>query len=80
MELRLGNRGMIDFKCGIFSLPLACRLCFKISLNKRFATIIADSPEYGEETNNHIRNCQVNKQKVHSCSHTFIFKHDETDK
>ena len=47
---------------------------------KRFATIITDSPKYGEETNNHIRNCQVNKQKVHSCSHTFIFKHDETDK
>ena len=76
MELRLGNRGMIDFKCDIFTLPLAC---FKISLNKRFFTIITDSPEYGEETNNHIRNCQVNKQKVHSCSHTFIFKHNETD-
>lgn len=46
---------------------------------KRFATIITDSPKYGEETNNHIRNCQVNKQKVHSCSHTFIFKYNETD-
>ena len=79
IELRLGNRDMIDFKCDIFTLPLLCHLCFKILLNKRFATIKTYSPEYGEETNNHIRNCQVNKQKVHSCSHAFIFKYNKTD-